>query len=50
VPADVLNPRKTWKDPAAYDAQARKLAGMFRKNFEKFGSVDKRIVDAGPRG
>ena len=23
---------------------------MFRKNFEKFGSVDRRIVDAGPRG
>jgi phosphoenolpyruvate carboxykinase (ATP) len=50
VPADVLNPKKTWKDPAAYDAQARKLAEMFRKNFEKFGSVEPGILKAGPQG
>jgi phosphoenolpyruvate carboxykinase (ATP) len=50
VPADVLNPKKTWKDPAAYDAQARKLAEMFRKNFEKFGSVEPGILKAGPVG
>jgi phosphoenolpyruvate carboxykinase (ATP) len=49
VPADVLQPRKTWKDGAAYDAQAAKLAEMFRKNFEKFGAVDARISAAGPR-
>ncbi len=48
VPADVLNPRSTWADGAAYDAQAHKLAEMFRKNFEKFGQVDPRIVAAGP--
>ena len=29
VAASVMNPRATWSDPAAYDAQARKLAGMF---------------------
>jgi phosphoenolpyruvate carboxykinase (ATP) len=50
VPPDVLNPRKTWKDGAAYDAQARKLSEMFRKNFEKFGAVDAGITQAGPRG
>jgi phosphoenolpyruvate carboxykinase (ATP) len=50
VPSDVLNPRKTWKDGAAYDAQARKLSEMFRKNFEKFGTVDAGIAQAGPRG
>jgi phosphoenolpyruvate carboxykinase (ATP) len=49
VPAEVLNPRKTWENPASYDEQARKLAEMFRKNFEKFGDVDMAIRSAGPR-
>ena len=50
VPAGVLNPRTTWSDGGAYDAQANKLAEMFRKNFEKFGNVDAKIVAAGPGG
>jgi phosphoenolpyruvate carboxykinase (ATP) len=51
VPAQVMRPRETWSDAAAYDAQAKKLAEMFRKNFEKFGTnVDARIAEAGPRG
>jgi phosphoenolpyruvate carboxykinase (ATP) len=36
VPPEVLTPRSTWSDPAAYDAQARKLAAMFKENFEQF--------------
>jgi phosphoenolpyruvate carboxykinase (ATP) len=49
VPAQVLSPRKTWKDPAAYDAQAAKLAGMFHTNFARFGDVERGIAEAGPR-
>jgi phosphoenolpyruvate carboxykinase (ATP) len=50
IPDEVLRTRNTWTDPAAYDAQAHKLADMFRKNFEKFGEVDPAIRDAGPKG
>lgn len=51
VPAEVLDPRQTWSDPAAYDAQARKLAGMFAENFKTFaGQVSKEVGAAGPRG
>jgi phosphoenolpyruvate carboxykinase (ATP) len=50
VPIKVLNPRQTWPDAVAYDAQARKLARMFRENFEKFGSVDSATKNAGPKG
>ncbi len=32
VPAEVLQPRNTWADGSAYDAQAKRLASMFRKN------------------
>ena len=50
VPATVLDARATWKDPAAYDAQAKKLADMFRENLKKFGAaVDPSIAKAGPR-
>ncbi|MGE5801490.1 MAG: phosphoenolpyruvate carboxykinase (ATP) [Gemmatimonadota bacterium] len=50
VPDEVLDPRKTWKDAAAYDAQAKRLAGLFRKNFEQFANdVSPGVRDAGPR-
>lgn len=50
VPAQVMNPRDTWADKAAYDATAKKLAGMFQKNFaEKYPNMPKNIVDAGPK-
>jgi phosphoenolpyruvate carboxykinase (ATP) len=37
VPTDILNPRNTWKDKTAYDAQAMRLRDLFRKNFEDKG-------------
>jgi phosphoenolpyruvate carboxykinase (ATP) len=50
VPGEVLTPRQTWTDPAAYDAQARKLATMFRENFEQYRSqVPDTVAAAGPR-
>jgi phosphoenolpyruvate carboxykinase (ATP) len=36
VPAEVLVPRNTWKDPEAYDRKARELAERFNKNFKKY--------------
>ncbi|MFL5594402.1 MAG: phosphoenolpyruvate carboxykinase (ATP) [Gemmatimonadaceae bacterium] len=50
VPSSVLNARGTWSDPAAYDLQAKRLAGMFRENFEKFGTVEAATKNAGPKG
>ncbi|MEZ6242010.1 MAG: phosphoenolpyruvate carboxykinase (ATP) [Phycisphaerales bacterium] len=48
VPSDVLQPRNTWKDKAAYDAQAKKLAAMFRENDKKFQMTDE-VRASGPR-
>ncbi len=49
VPDEVLVPKNTWADAAAYEAQAQKLAQLFVDNFEQFkeGSSEA-IIAAGP--
>lgn len=49
VPDEVLNPRATWADKEAYDAQARGMVARFEKGFSQFkNEVSKEIADAGP--
>ena len=44
----LLEPRRTWADPTAYDRAAEKLVGLFIANFEKFGTMGE-AAEAGPR-
>ncbi|MFP8967645.1 phosphoenolpyruvate carboxykinase [Pokkaliibacter sp. CJK22405] len=49
VETQLLNPKKTWADPAAYDAAAHELIRQFVDNFSAKGfSVDPAVLAAGP--
>ncbi len=51
VPAAVLQPRGTWRDPAAYDARAGELARMFIDNFRQYeAGVSAAVRSAAPCG
>jgi phosphoenolpyruvate carboxykinase (ATP) len=49
VPAEILRPRAAWSNPAAYDAQAQRLAGLFCSNFAAYAAqVPDAVRQAGP--
>ena len=51
VPGEVLIPKNLWKNKGEFDTVAKKLAGLFRKNFAKYEDVaDEKIKKAGPKG
>jgi phosphoenolpyruvate carboxykinase (ATP) len=50
VPKDILNPRETWADKAAYDKRAQDLVKRFIQNFVEFEPyVDDKVKAAAPR-
>jgi phosphoenolpyruvate carboxykinase (ATP) len=49
VPSELLVPRSTWSDPAAYDAAAKRIAHMFHENFAAYADgVSRAVRNAGP--
>jgi phosphoenolpyruvate carboxykinase (ATP) len=48
VPSELLNPRNSWKDKAAYDKTAADLSARFEKNFRQFDAPDA-IKNARPK-
>ena len=51
VPAEMMQPRLSWRDPAAFEETSRKLAARFRKNFEQYAvEAGPDVVEAGPKG
>ncbi len=51
VPDQILQPRRSWADPVAYDEVASTLARSFVENFRQYeGSVSVAVAAAGPVG
>jgi phosphoenolpyruvate carboxykinase (ATP) len=49
VPDEILVPKNTWADPAAFDATANKLARLFANNFTAYADgVREAVRNAGP--
>jgi len=50
VPAEILQPKNTWKDAAAYDLKAAKLATLFQANFKGYADgCSPEVLAAGPK-
>ncbi len=47
VPSTLLNPANTWADKEQYEAESRKLAELFKQNFDRFKREDAEEVVAG---
>ncbi|MCA1057358.1 phosphoenolpyruvate carboxykinase (ATP) [Rossellomorea aquimaris] len=47
VPDEVLQPKKTWSNEAAYEGKAKELAHKFNENFKKFSNVPSDIEQQG---
>ena len=51
VPSEILQPKNTWQDGAAYDAKAKQLAELFRKNFKTYeDGCPPEVLKGGPLG
>jgi phosphoenolpyruvate carboxykinase (ATP) len=49
VPGTILVPREAWTDKAAFDATAKKLAGLFQANFKSYeGSAGAEVRASAP--
>jgi phosphoenolpyruvate carboxykinase (ATP) len=50
VPSEMLLPRNTWADKAAYDEKAKKVAALFRDNFKKYeAQASAEVRGGGPK-
>ena len=49
--SNILDPRNTYKDVKQWEEKAKKLAGLYIKNFEKYCDTEegKALVPAGPQ-
>jgi phosphoenolpyruvate carboxykinase (ATP) len=50
VPSEMLVPRNTWSDKAAYDEKAKRVATLFRENFKKYeAQASAEVRGGGPK-